>query len=103
MTCVALRSHHAASSAATVPAAIVRSAARFSAANGYLSVLAVRKRFQLGIAVDPPQVFIRHKTLGRRRLGKRAVRAHELADAGEPLVDIGLAAGAIHDLQLLRE
>src|SRR5947207_15053373 len=84
-----VRRYHAVSTAATVPTAIQR------------SVAVVRKRLQLRIAVHHAQVLVGDEALGRRRLGKGAVRLHELADAGEPLVDFGgRAAGAAHDLQL---
>src|SRR5207302_8357953 len=95
MTCAALRSHHATSTAATVPAAIARSV--------FASVPVIGKRLQLWIAVDTLEILVGDEARGRRRLGKGAVRAHELADAGEPLVGFRRAARAIHDLQLLRE
>src|SRR5947209_20088793 len=91
MTSVAVSSHHAASTAATVPAAIHR------------SVAAVRKGLELGVAIHPAQILVGDEALGRRRLGEGAVRAHELADAGEPLVDVRRAARAVHDFQLLGE
>src|SRR3954464_13119626 len=95
MTCVAVRSHHAASTAATVAAAIARSV--------FASVPVIGERLQLRIALDTLEILVGDEALRRRRLGEGAVRAHELADAGEPLVGFRRAARAIHDLQLLRE
>src|SRR5436190_11824416 len=67
------------------------------------SVGPVGEFLELGIAVDHLHVFVADVARCRRHLGDRAGAFHELADLRHPLVDVGRALGAVHDLELPRE
>src|SRR5687768_8927938 len=122
----ALRRYHAISTAATVPIGITEDlkkspprrrgpdfsfrsmGSRLRGNDDYLagtttSVRPVRELLELRILVDHAQVLVGDEALGGGRLGEGAVRLHELANAGQPLVDIGRAARAAHDLELAGE
>src|SRR6266567_8667929 len=67
---------------------------------GRPSVAVVGERLELRVPIDHAHVLVGDVRRSRRRFRDRARALHELADLGQPLVDVGGSGRAIHDLQV---